>query len=151
MVWFGYEVIDIPCPEGLGGRGGGSVWTLPAYVRASKKICPERLKCLVFSNLEEMCVSPLVSLFRYDCKSFFRSHPVLLKLPDLTQNRPDPLLLPGACNSLFPVVEVYWASQVVYSIFFLVWNLLVAVVLVSVARTQTIRIRRWGLGPKQFF
>jgi hypothetical protein len=43
---------------------------------------------------------------------------------------------------LFPVVEVYWASQVVYSIFFLVWNLLVAVVLVSVARTQTIRIRR---------
>jgi hypothetical protein len=73
-----------------------------------------------------------------------------LKLPDLTQNRPDPLLLPDACNNLFLFAKVYWASQVVYSIFFLVWNLLVAVVLVSVARTQTIRIRRLGLGPNQF-
>jgi hypothetical protein len=70
-------------------------------------------------------------------------------LPDLTQNRPDPLL-PDACLSFFPVVKVYWASQVVYSIFFLVWNLLVAVVLVSVARTQTIRIRRLGLGQSNF-
>jgi hypothetical protein len=50
---------------------------------------------------------------------------------------------------LFLFVEVYWASQVVYSIFFLVWNLLVAVVLVSVARTQTIRIRRYSLLKKQ--
>jgi hypothetical protein len=48
-------------------------------------------------------------------------------------------------------VKVYWASQVVYSIFFLVWNLLVAVVLVSVARTQTIRIRRYSLLKKQLF
>jgi hypothetical protein len=52
---------------------------------------------------------------------------------------------------LIPCVEVYWASQVVYSIFFLVWNLLVAVVLVSVARTQTIRIRRYSLLKKQLF
>lgn len=41
------------------------------------------------------------------------------------------------------VCQVYWASQVVFSLFFLVWNLLVAVVLVSVARTQTINIRRF--------
>ena len=33
----------------------------------------------------------------------------------------------------------------VFSVFFLVWNLLVAVVLVSVARTQTISIRRSGV------
>ena len=34
-------------------------------------------------------------------------------------------------------------SQVIFSVFFLVWNLLVAVVLVSVARTQTIHIRKF--------
>ena len=33
--------------------------------------------------------------------------------------------------------------QVIFSVFFLVWNLLVAVVLVSVARTQTINIRKF--------
>ena len=33
--------------------------------------------------------------------------------------------------------------QVIFSVFFLVWNLLVAVVLVSVARTQTIHIRKF--------
>ena len=31
----------------------------------------------------------------------------------------------------------------IFSVFFLVWNLLVAVVLVSVARTQTINIRKF--------
>ncbi|XP_023337962.1 uncharacterized protein LOC111708736 [Eurytemora carolleeae] len=41
------------------------------------------------------------------------------------------------------VCQVYWSCQVVFSIFFLAWNLLVAVVLVSVARTQTISIRRF--------
>ena len=34
------------------------------------------------------------------------------------------------------ICQIYWASQIIFSIFFLVWNLLVAVVLVSVARTQ---------------
>eukprot|EP00088_Acartia_fossae_P009007 TRINITY_DN14341_c0_g1_i8.p1 TRINITY_DN14341_c0_g1~~TRINITY_DN14341_c0_g1_i8.p1 ORF type:complete len:318 (-),score=46.86 TRINITY_DN14341_c0_g1_i8:191-1144(-) len=41
------------------------------------------------------------------------------------------------------VCQVYWICQMVFSVFFLVWNLLVAVVLVSVARTQTISIRRF--------
>jgi len=41
------------------------------------------------------------------------------------------------------VCQVYWICQMVFSVFFLVWNLLVAVVLVSVARTQTINIRRF--------
>jgi hypothetical protein len=41
------------------------------------------------------------------------------------------------------VCQVYWICQIVFSVFFLVWNLLVAVVLVSVARTQTISIRRF--------
>ena len=34
------------------------------------------------------------------------------------------------------ICQIYWASQMIFSLFFLVWNLLVAVVLVSVARTQ---------------
>ena len=34
------------------------------------------------------------------------------------------------------ICQTFWISQVVFSLFFLVWNLLVAVVLVSVARTQ---------------
>ena len=38
--------------------------------------------------------------------------------------------------------QVFWVCQMIFSLFFLVWNLLVAVVLVSVARTQTISIRR---------
>jgi len=41
------------------------------------------------------------------------------------------------------VCQVYWVCQMVFSVFFLLWNLLVAVVLVSVARTQTISIRRF--------
>jgi len=41
------------------------------------------------------------------------------------------------------ICQVYWATQVIFSLLFLVWNLLVAVVLVSVARTQTINIRRF--------
>lgn len=41
------------------------------------------------------------------------------------------------------ICQIYWGSQVVFSILFLVWNLLVAVVLVSVARTQTINIRKF--------
>jgi len=41
------------------------------------------------------------------------------------------------------ICQIYWASQMVFSLFFLVWNLLVAVVLVSVARTQTINIRKF--------
>ena len=41
------------------------------------------------------------------------------------------------------ICQVYWATQVLFSLLFLVWNLLVAVVLVSVARTQTINIRRF--------
>jgi len=41
------------------------------------------------------------------------------------------------------ICQIYWASQIIFSIFFLVWNLLVAVVLVSVARTQTINIRKF--------
>ena len=41
------------------------------------------------------------------------------------------------------ICQTYWASQVIFSIFFLVWNTLVAVVLVSVARTQTIQIRKF--------
>jgi len=41
------------------------------------------------------------------------------------------------------ICQTYWISQVVFSLFFLVWNLLVAVVLVSVARTQTIQIRKF--------
>ena len=38
------------------------------------------------------------------------------------------------------IFQIYWASQMIFSIFFLVWNLLVAVVLVSVARTQVTNI-----------
>ena len=41
------------------------------------------------------------------------------------------------------ICQTYWASQVIFSLFFLVWNTLVAVVLVSVARTQTIQIRNF--------
>ena len=41
------------------------------------------------------------------------------------------------------ICQTYWASQVFFSLFFLVWNTLVAVVLVSVARTQTIQIRKF--------
>ena len=41
------------------------------------------------------------------------------------------------------ICQTYWISQVIFSVFFLVWNLLVAVVLVSVARTQTINIRKF--------
>ena len=41
------------------------------------------------------------------------------------------------------ICQTYWISQVIFSVFFLVWNLLVAVVLVSVARTQTISIRKF--------
>ena len=41
------------------------------------------------------------------------------------------------------ICKTYWASQVIFSLFFLVWNLLVSVVLVSVARTQTIHIRKF--------
>jgi len=41
------------------------------------------------------------------------------------------------------ICKIYWASQVLFSLHFLVWNLLVAVVLVSVARTQTINIRKF--------
>lgn len=41
------------------------------------------------------------------------------------------------------ICQIYWFSQMIFSIFFLVWNLLVAVVLVSVARTQTINIRKF--------
>jgi len=41
------------------------------------------------------------------------------------------------------ICQTYWISQVIFSLFFLVWNLLVSVVLVSVARTQTIHIRRF--------
>ena len=37
------------------------------------------------------------------------------------------------------ICQIYWGSQVVFSILFLVWNLLVAVVLVSVARTQVLK------------
>merc|ERR1711936_1186922 len=42
-----------------------------------------------------------------------------------------------------PVVicQVLWTSQMIYSIFFFIWNLLIALVLVSVCRTQTINIR----------
>jgi len=41
------------------------------------------------------------------------------------------------------ICQIYWASQLLFSLHFLVWNLLVAVVLVSVARTQTISIRKF--------
>ena len=41
------------------------------------------------------------------------------------------------------ICQTYWVSQVIFSLFFLVWNTLVAVVLVSVARTQTIQIRKF--------
>jgi len=41
------------------------------------------------------------------------------------------------------ICQIYWVTQMIFSVFFLVWNLLVAVVLVSVARTQTINIRRF--------
>lgn len=41
------------------------------------------------------------------------------------------------------ICQTYWASQVIFSLFFLVWNTLVSVVLVSVARTQTIQIRKF--------
>ena len=34
------------------------------------------------------------------------------------------------------VCQTYWISQIIFSLLFLVWNLLVSVVLVSVARTQ---------------
>lgn len=51
---------------------------------------------------------------------------------------------PCQCVELPIVVcQVYWGSQMIFSCFFLAWNLLVAVVLVSVARTQTINIRRF--------
>eukprot|EP00092_Neocalanus_flemingeri_P002896 GFUD01003098.1.p1 GENE.GFUD01003098.1~~GFUD01003098.1.p1 ORF type:complete len:432 (-),score=56.95 GFUD01003098.1:61-1356(-) len=39
------------------------------------------------------------------------------------------------------ICQLLWTSQMIYSIFFLIWNLLIAVILVSVARTQTINIR----------
>ena len=41
------------------------------------------------------------------------------------------------------ICQIFWASQLLFSLHFLVWNLLVAVVLVSVARTQTISIRKF--------
>jgi len=41
------------------------------------------------------------------------------------------------------ICQTFWISQIIFSLFFLVWNLLVSVVLVSVARTQTIHIRRF--------
>ena len=41
------------------------------------------------------------------------------------------------------ICQIYWASQLLFSLHFLVWNLLVAVVLVSVARTQVAKARRW--------
>jgi len=41
------------------------------------------------------------------------------------------------------ICQIYWSSQIIFSFLFLVWNLLVAVVLVSVARTQTISIRKF--------
>ena len=40
------------------------------------------------------------------------------------------------------ICQIYWASQLLFSLHFLVWNLLVAVVLVSVARTQVAKARR---------
>ena len=39
------------------------------------------------------------------------------------------------------ICRIYWASQLLFSLHFLVWNLLVAVVLVSVARTQVAKAR----------
>ena len=39
------------------------------------------------------------------------------------------------------ICQIYWASQLLFSLHFLVWNLLVAVVLVSVARTQVAKAR----------
>ena len=39
------------------------------------------------------------------------------------------------------ICQIFWASQLLFSIHFLVWNLLVAVVLVSVARTQVTKAK----------
>ena len=41
------------------------------------------------------------------------------------------------------ICQVLYFSQLVYSLFFLLWNGLVAVVLISVARTHTISIRKF--------
>jgi len=41
------------------------------------------------------------------------------------------------------ICQTYWLNQVVFSCFFLVWNGVVAMVLVSVSRTHTVSIRRF--------
>ena len=43
------------------------------------------------------------------------------------------------------ICQTYWISQVIFSIFFLIWNLLVSVVLVSVARTQVLKVILFGI------
>lgn len=42
------------------------------------------------------------------------------------------------------ICQTYWLSQVLFSCFFLVWNGVVAMVLVSVSRTHTVSIRRYA-------
>ena len=41
------------------------------------------------------------------------------------------------------ICHTYFLSQTVFSFFFLLWNGIVAVILVSVARTHTVNIRRF--------
>jgi len=66
--------------------------------------------------------------------------------PDLVTNNTKKLTNINPCQIVglqVQICQTFWISQVVYSVFFLVWNLLVAVVLVSVARTLTINIRKF--------
>ena len=41
------------------------------------------------------------------------------------------------------ICQIYFLSQAIFSFFFLVWNGIVAVVLISVARTHTVNIRKF--------
>ena len=76
-----------------------------------------------------------------DCACLSRSH-YLLPFQDDTSTVHGKCvngtaMNPCQCVDLpVTVCQVYWSSQLIFSLFFLVWNLLVAVVLVSVARTQ---------------
>jgi len=46
-------------------------------------------------------------------------------------------------NIPLTICHVYFMSQAIFSLFFLIWNGIVAVILVSVARTHTINIRKF--------
>jgi len=107
----------------------------------SKKVIKLNSAFLVF-----VLLSSFVAIFNLSSINNTYRFNQNFKIPEHIKNDTDKFISINPCQVVelpIYICQTFWISQVVYSGFFLVWNLLIAVVLVSVARTQTILIRKF--------